>query len=242
MQLDRQAQVACRFKQAGGLRGAKRDALAKRIYRVHQTFGVQEGQHAQHLVHIGVALAGKFGGQGVGAQKGGAHGHCVLGAQGARHLQAFALVLKRQAVARFDLKGGHALGQQMAQAPRGTGLEFWRAGLARGAHGGRNATALAGDFFVAHALQALLKFRRAVAAIDQMRVAINQAWGDERATSVVLRAALGAQGLGQFSQRADPFQGSALHDQGAVGHQAVGLRNVSLTRVCLQRGQRAVVP
>ena len=93
VQFDRQAQGARRFKQARGLRGAKGDALAKRIYRVYQAFGVQDGQHAQHLVHIGVALAGKFGRQGVGAQKSGAHGHCVLGAQGTRHLQAFALVL-----------------------------------------------------------------------------------------------------------------------------------------------------
>ena len=242
MQLDRQAQVACRFKQAGGLRSAKGDALAKRVYRVHQTFGVQRGQHAEHLVHIGVALAGKFGRQGVGAQKSGAHGHRVVGAQGARHLQAFALVLKRQAVARFDLKGGHALGQQVAQAPRGAGLKFWRAGSPRGAHGGRNAAALAGDFFVAHALQALLKFCCAVAAIDQVRVAINQPRRDERATGVVLRAALGAQGFGQFSQWADPFQGGALHDQGAVWHQAVGLCDFGMPRVGLQGGQRAVVP
>ncbi|MEY4236676.1 MAG: hypothetical protein RLZZ454_1934 [Pseudomonadota bacterium] len=93
----------------------------------------------------------------MGTQKSGAHCYRVVSAQGACHLQAFALLFKRQSVARLDLDGGYALGQQMAQAPRRAGLEFLGAGLARGAHCGRYAAALAGDFFISHALQALLR-------------------------------------------------------------------------------------
>ena len=62
-----------RFEDLARLRRAKSDALAKRINRIDQPFGVQQRQHAQHVSQVVVGAAGKLGGHGVGTQERCAH-------------------------------------------------------------------------------------------------------------------------------------------------------------------------
>src|SRR5690606_38355162 len=90
----------------------------------------------------------------------------------------------RQPVAGLDLDGGDALGQHRVQPGQG-GLQQCRiVGFAGSAHGGDDAAAGAGDVGVAHALQALLELVGAVAGVDEVGVAVDQAGADPAAATV----------------------------------------------------------
>jgi len=112
VQLDWQAQRLGRCKNALDLDRAEGDALTETVYGIDQPLCMQRGQHLQHGIDVGVRVPGKFRRHRVRTQEGGAHvcGMCLR--QRARHLQALALVLQRQTVARFDLDGGDTFSHQ----------------------------------------------------------------------------------------------------------------------------------
>jgi hypothetical protein len=92
-----------------------------------------------------------------------------------RHAQGLALMLEGQAVARLDLQRGHALGLQRLQALAALRLQLRFTRGACGFHRRGDAATGARNVFITGALQPQFEFVRAVAAIHQMRVAIDQA-------------------------------------------------------------------
>ncbi len=111
----------------------------------------------------------------MGAQEGGHHLDRAQLAQRAGYAQLPALVFQGEAVAGFDFDRGHALGQHGVQARQRGGQQGALIGGAGRAHGGDDAAARTGDVGVAGALQALLELVGAVAGIDQVGMAVDQA-------------------------------------------------------------------
>jgi hypothetical protein len=100
MQLDGQAQRLGGLEHLLGFGQREADALAKHVHGIDQTLSGQGGQHlVAHQVDVSLAASGVFGGQGVCAQEGGAHGHAKQLPQAAGHAQLLAFVRQRQAVA-----------------------------------------------------------------------------------------------------------------------------------------------
>ena len=136
--------------------------------------------------------------------------------RGAQHLQ---LIRDRQPVAGLDLDRGGTAGDQLVDPGQGKGKKPVFAGSPRRVDGGQDTTTRAGNLGVADALQALLELDRAVAGMDRMGVAINQAGGDEAALQVP--RITGAKGCGQIGHRAGPGDAVAVQCHGRVRDQAV---------------------
>ena len=138
-----------------------------------------------HKIDIGRATVGVFRREGVKAEEGRADAHParLLEAPGdAQHTQ-FALGI--EAIARLDLEGGDAAGDQglqPIQRPFGQGRV---AGLAGRADRRGDAAPLPRDLRIGHAGQAAFVLARAVAAEHQMGVAVDQAGRDPAAVQPV---------------------------------------------------------
>ena len=100
LQLDRQALRPSRFEHAPGLRHAKADVLAEGVDRVHQAARMQLWQPGAHRIDIVVGPAGELGGQGMRAEKGGAHFKRQFRAYGST-VDAFCPGCERVATFRF---------------------------------------------------------------------------------------------------------------------------------------------
>ena len=94
-----------------------------------------------------------------------------------------------QPIAGFDLDGGDALGHQPLRAHRGGLAQAPRTRGARGTHGGLDAAAGARDLLVRDTAEPLLELGDAVAAVHQMRVAIDEARRDPQAVCLQRRQA-----------------------------------------------------
>ena len=102
----------------------------------------------------------------------------------ARHAEHLELGLDIEAVAGLDLDGRDAFGEERSQAA-GCGPE--EVVLARRARGGdrrEDAAALLGDVGIGCAVEPLLEFIGAIAAIDEMGVAIDETRRDEAPAAV----------------------------------------------------------
>ncbi len=92
-----------------------------------------------------------------------------------RRAQLPRLGLELEAVARLDLDGGDALGDQRIEARQGGGHQLVLGRRPRRLHRGENAAAGARDLLVAGAGQPQLELVRAIAPEHQVRVAVDQA-------------------------------------------------------------------
>ena len=182
MELHRQAEFPRRVEDAPYLRRREGDLLAEGIDGIDKTCVYQRGQPGDGGVEVGVGLVGKLRRQRMRRQAGGAHRHGQILPQAAGDPQAAGLVLGRQTVAGLDLQRGDALGQQRPGAGQGAGQQLVFRRGAGGSHGGQDAAAGAGDGLVAGALQPQLELLRAVAAVNQMGVAVHQARRDQGAS------------------------------------------------------------
>ena len=223
MQLDRNAEPLRGLEHLLGLRQRERDAFAEHVHGVHQPLGRERGQHlVADQVDVVLVAPGVFGRQRVCAEEGGAHRHAQRLAQAPRHAQLLALVLQRQAVAGLDLDGAYALVQEGLQARHGQGEELILAGRARGPHRGDDAAARARHLLVAGAGQAQRELVRALATVDQVRVAVHQPRRGELATALPARQR--GKGGGQCRIGPDPAHLALLHhdrSQGACGQRHV---------------------
>ena len=170
------------------------------------------------------------------AEEGGAHRDAVGLAQPPRHAQLLALVFEREAVAGLDLDGAHAVGQQLFEARRGLREERVFVGLARGAHRGDDAAAGLRHLFVAGAGQPHRELVGALAAVDQVRVAVDQAGRDERAAAVVPRQRGVARPAVRRARRSSDR--ALLDHDGGIG--AVGRSTSARRRARAQAGPQAV--
>lgn len=181
--LDRQAVLLRGDEHLLGLRSTEGDVLAEHVHRFGQPGGGNGRNHdVADLVDVLLCLAARR--DRMRAEEG-RHGlDRALAAQLARDLQLFGLVGQGQPVPGFDLQRGDAFGQHGVQAGQAGGEQVGFAGGAGGAHGGDDAAAGTGDVGIAHALQALLELTGAVAGIDQVGVAVDQAGADPAPATV----------------------------------------------------------
>ncbi len=152
------------------------------------------------------------------AKKSGVHGDRIRCAKAARDAQHFSLGLQIQAVAGFYFDRRHAFCQQGFQPPCRLLKQTFLVGLAGGAHGGYDAAATTRDFFIAGAGQAQREFIGAVAAIHQMRMAIDQTRRDPAVSDIVPRQASIDKFRRHLRLAADPGNDAVTHHDGSVAN------------------------
>jgi hypothetical protein len=139
----------------------------------------------------------------MGAQKCRADRDCARRAQRARAQHAdFARPI--EAIARLDLDRRGPFRDQRVEAGQGAGDKIALARRARGAHGRDDAAAAPRDFFIGHAFEAHLELGGAVAAVDQVGVAIDQARRDPAARAIDDLPRIKRRGIGRRPGIDDP--------------------------------------
>jgi hypothetical protein len=139
----------------------------------------------------------------------------MLPAERAGDAQHFALGLDIEAIARFDLDGGDAFGEQACEPGR---RPFQQLLFSRGAGGAdrrEDAAARLGNLGIGNAIEALLEFLGAVAAVDNVGMAVDQARGEEAPAAID-----GLTGRCVLA-RSGPSDATAFHQNGAVLDQAI---------------------
>ena len=133
---------------------------------------------------VGVATTRKFRGQRVRREQGRAHVDADVCRHGARGLQHPPLGRRVEPVARLDLDRRHAFGRERRE-PR-PALRDERVGRrgARRTHRRRDAAARTRDLRVGRAFEAALEFVRAVAGVDEVRVAVDETRRDPAAAGI----------------------------------------------------------
>lgn len=185
VQLHRQAVRPGGLKHARDLFRREADGLAEGIDRVGQARGGDGRQHvAADEIDIGVFVATSLGRHRMGAEEGRRHRERPDLAQPPRRLQRLHLSNALQAVARFYLKRGDAFGDQRIDARQGRRQQLVLARGPRRLHGRDDAAARPRQLLVGGAGQAQLELVRAVAAMDDVGVAIDQARRDPAAGAI----------------------------------------------------------
>jgi hypothetical protein len=218
MELDRQVAGARRGEDPAGLLGREGDLLAEGIHRIGKP-----GDGGQHLLHhavdIGPAAAFELRRQGMGAEEAGPDRHALQAPGGAKHL---GLVCGIEAVARFDLEGGHALAAEgIDPALRARHQIVFRGGAGLG-HGRADAAAGACDLLIACPLQPELELARPVAGIDEMGMAIDQARRQPGAGQIMDMAGELFRRSRQVRPRTDPGDAPFGGGDGAIFDRAIG--------------------
>ena len=181
--LQRQPVRTGRLEYLRGLFAGEGDVLAEHVHRFGQAFGGDGRDHYfADLVDVVLRLASRR--HRVRAEEGGHDFDLAQLLQLFGHAQLLALVVQGQAVAGLDLDGGHAFAQHRVQPRQAGGEQGGIVGGAGGAHGGNDAAAGAGDVGIADALQALLELVGAVAGMNQVGVAVDQAGADPAPAAV----------------------------------------------------------
>src|SRR5690606_28129466 len=176
------------------------------------------------LVHITAAVGAVFGRDGVEAEIAGADPDAGLAAEAAGDAHHLQLAFGVEAVAGLDLDGGDAGGLEPGEAGQGEGVEVILRGGAGGGDGRDDAAAGAGDVLIGGAAEPLFELAGAVAAEDEMGVAVDQAGGDPAAVEAVgfhrlVHRQVGA-GAGPDDAAIGDQQGPVV--DGAVGLAALG--------------------
>ena len=226
VQLHAQTVRARGFEYAARLRGREADAFAEGVHGIGQLLARHGGHHlVAHEVDVVIRAPGEFGRQRMGTEERRHHAHP---GQRARHAQALEFVLHIQPVARLDLDRGHAARCERFDARRGLRRELRRRRRARRLHGGENPATRARDFLVGRPLQAALEFLRAVACVNEVRVAIDEARRDQCPACVDAMQVIGLRGALPIEgrHRSHPGDAARARDEGArVDHRVAPARH-----------------
>jgi hypothetical protein len=140
----------------------------------------------------------------MGAQKCRADRDRARRAQRARGAQHADFARPIEAIARLDLDRRGPFRDQRVEAGQGAGDKIALARRARGAHGRDDAAAAPRDFFIGRAFEAHLELGGAVAAVDQVGVAIDQARRDPAARAIDDLPRIKRRGIGRRPGIDDP--------------------------------------
>ena len=134
----------------------------------------------------------------------------------ARHTQHLKFRFNIEAIAGFDLDSGDTFGEKRLQPTVCRSKQFvFRCG-ARHFHSRGNAAACFGDFGIGNASETHLELMGAIAAINDMSVAIDEAGRNQSALAINRPSALG------LGARTHPGDGAAFHQNGAIRDQTIG--------------------
>ncbi len=147
------------------------------------------------------------------AEEGGGDGDGAPRAQSAGGAQLAGFGVRFQAVAGLDLDGGDAFGEQGVEARQGLRDQLVLGCGAGRLHGGEDAAAGTRDLLVGGAAEAQLELVRAVAAVDEVGVAVDQAGRDPAAFEI---DALGGFKRGLLGLRTDPGNAAILGGDGTA--------------------------
>ena len=140
-------------------------------------------------------------------------------AEGACHAQQLELARGVEAVTGLDLDRGDAFAAQALQPFSARAQQLVLGGGPRRAHRCHDAAACARDLLVGRAGQALLELARAIAGVDEVRVAVDET-RREPAPAAVELLARGEVGR-HLGARADPGDAPVAHGERAVANRAV---------------------
>ena len=169
------------------LRGREGDRLAERVHRIGEPLAGERRKHLlRHEIDVGIGTARELRRHRVRPEIGRAHGAPRLAPEAARHAQHPRLRLEVEPVARLDLEGRRPVGAERIEARAALREQRFLVRGSRRPHGGGDAAALPRDLLVARALAPPLELRVAVAGVNEVRVAVDEAGRDERAPEVDL--------------------------------------------------------
>ena len=168
----------------------------------------------------------------MGAQEARAHPDRPLLGDAAGRTQHRELRLEVEAVARLDLDGGDALGNQCVDARQGVREKGVRIRPTRRFDGGEDPAAGPGDVLVARPLEPHLELLRAVAAVHDVGVTVEQGRGDQPSLQVAPRP--GREVIGNRVRRTAPGDASRVDRNRPPGNQAIWPLPAN------ERGQRRV--
>jgi len=212
------------------------DAFAEAVYCIDEALGMRPFKSGQdHLGNVIPVSPLVFDGRRMGAEIGGDDPHWANLLKSSGSAQHFQLRLDIEAIAGLDLDGGDTFRDQCVE-PRQRGFDQSFDGERVGRlHGGDDAAAGTRNLFIGRALEAHLEFARPVAAIDDMRVAIDEAGCDPTSLKIGDLGILD-QLSGQFAFRSGKENAPAFTDDGAV------LDNTEPLQILPQRRQTPIAP
>ena len=175
VQLDRQGVGPRGLENPADLGGAEGDALAEAVHGIRRALGRHRRDHVlADEANVAVGIATVFRRNGMGPQEGGAdrdRPRLPEAPGGAQHLE---FVAGGQAVAGLDLDRRRTLADEGVEARQRAGDQRVLARRPGRGHRRGDAPARLGDLLVARAGEAKLELGGAVAAIDQVRVAVDE--------------------------------------------------------------------
>jgi len=187
MQFDGKASSRGRLEHGACLDGREADTLAKYIHRVRQSL---RGDGRDHLgtdaPHVLVAASCELGRHRVSAEERRFQREGAQARELVRGTQLFALVFEREPISRFDLNGGHTLGEQGIEARERCSNQLGLLGRPGRSHRRENAAARARDCLVGGTGKALRMFLGAVAGVNEVGVAVDEAGRDETSFEIGL--------------------------------------------------------
>jgi hypothetical protein len=221
MQLDAQAMRTRCGKHTLRLGRREADRLAVRI---HGIGGAHERGSRNHFVadviDVIVRASGKFRWKGVRGEERRAHVDAELFAQRTRDRQLLQFGFRVEPVSGLDFDGRDAFGQKRGQARAALRGKFGGGSRAGRPYRCHDAATLAGDIRISGAVQAPLEFAGAIARVDEMRMAVDEA-GRQPSPPAVPR--LPRDPIPRnIASAADPRDQAAAHTHGTVSHHAIG--------------------
>ena len=125
-------------------------------------------------------------------------------------------MFQAQAITRFDFDGADAFGQQSLQSGNGRIEQSVFGRQSRGLDAGHNAAPCPRHLFIAGTGQAHRKFVGTLAAVHQVRVAVDEAWRDQGALAIVCGQL--SVSVWQIGEGAHPGNGAMLDHDGRIRH------------------------
>lgn len=236
MELDRETQLLGAVEDAAHLFDRKRDALAEAVDGIDQTFGMRLLEAGQHDIGDVIAIAALvFDWRRMGAEIGGDdadRAKIAESAGGAQHLQ---LGFDVEPIAGLDLDRRHPLGKQRVETRKRCGDEAVDGQRVGGLDRRDDTAASAGDLFIGGAIQPHLELAGAVAAMDDVGVAIDETRRHPAAFEIGDLGALDRQDR-QFAFRADIGDAAGFDDDRAL------LDNTQALLGRIERCQAGVAP
>ena len=194
------------------------------------------------LVDVAPAVLEIFLRQRVQAQIGRPDRHRQIALERARHFQQAPFARKIQSVAGLHFDGGNPFGHQPLRAHRSRCTQLGGIRGAGGVDGRLDAATGARDVLIGNAAQPLLELIDTIAAVDQVRVAIDEPRRHPQAAAILDRNILCRGPASAFGGRADPGDALALHRERIAFELAIRFGTRDHRARCSRRSKPGPIP
>ena len=220
MQTQPQAETTRALEHAFGLLARESDSFAENVGSFGEPLLRDCGQHVvAHVTHVVILSVRELRRQRVRAEERLDDVDTELLAEPLRDAQHLQFAREIEPVARLHFERRHAFAHQRLCARQRLRQELVFVSRACGAHRRHDSAARAGDVFVCRAAQPCRELVAAVARVNQVRVAFDQAGRDPQ-TARFGHDRRGPRHRLQLCPRADPCDASVTDCERAIGHVA----------------------